>query len=273
MIDIHHGDRGPAVVAVQCLVNRALRTRAINVDGVFLDRTRAAIVDLQGRSGINPANGVVEPRTWAELARSPPVSVVNAVDIYDPEQGAAIPDSMHAAPGLIATGGMSNGVADVLSQIGAQARLVGPIALLRFFGHGRSGLMAVAAGTGRARDSAGQVIRDAQGHAVMDEYIRDRTAIAGETWDSQMAAQMGALRPAFAPFGSAELHGCHVGQGEQGRMMLSRIAQALGVPVSAGVQPQSFGPRTAARFEGPAVTVFPQAGTLQSWAARFRVSR
>jgi peptidoglycan hydrolase-like protein with peptidoglycan-binding domain len=273
MIEIRHGDRGPEVVAVQCLVNRSRPANVLNVDGVFLDRTRAAVIDLQRRSGINPPNGVVGYRTWQELARSPPVSVVNAVDIYDPAQGEAIPPSMRAAPGLIATGGLSNGVAHVLRQIGARARSSGPIALLRFFGHGRSGLMAISAGTGRARDSEGQVIRDAQGHTIMDPYVRDRTAIATETWDREMEMQMRALRSAFAPFGSAELHCCHVGQGEQGRNLLGQIAQAFGVPVSAGVQPQSFGPRTASRFEGPAVTVFPRGGTLQSWAAQFRVSR
>ena len=109
MIEIRHGDRGPEVVAVQCLVNRSRPANVLNVDGVFLERTRAAVIDLQRRSGINPPNGMVGYRTWQELARSPPVSVVNAVDIYDPAQGEAIPPSMRAAPGLIATGGLSKG--------------------------------------------------------------------------------------------------------------------------------------------------------------------
>ena len=56
-----HGDRGPAVTALQEALNRANTPMEVDVDGIFGSQTRAAVIELQRRLGIMP-DGTVNQR-------------------------------------------------------------------------------------------------------------------------------------------------------------------------------------------------------------------
>ena len=66
-------------------------------------------------------------------------------------------------------------------------------------------------------------------------------------------------------YGSIELHGCHVGFWHPGRDLLSGMAQASGVPATAGLLLQ-YGSYMANRFEGPTSTFCPNGLKLKEWS-------
>lgn len=77
------------------------------------------------------------------------------------------------------------------------------------------------------------------------------------------------LRPIFVPYGCIQFMHCSTGRGPGGRqLLLSRIADTLGVLASAAVRTQYPGEIGTFRFEGPTYTAFPGGGTLRSWCQR-----
>lgn len=62
---VREGDSGPAVKALQSLLN-AKRSSGLAVDGVFGSGTRAAVTTFQSHAGI-AADGIVGPDTWKNL--------------------------------------------------------------------------------------------------------------------------------------------------------------------------------------------------------------
>jgi peptidoglycan hydrolase-like protein with peptidoglycan-binding domain len=65
VVTVRQGDSGPAVRAVQALLNKKRRL-SLAVDGVFGSGTRSAVVAFQQHAGID-ADGVVGPVTWRNL--------------------------------------------------------------------------------------------------------------------------------------------------------------------------------------------------------------
>jgi len=283
MVDIRLDDRGPDVAALQVLINQYLRATRILVDGIYGPDTATAVEEVKRRVRISPDGAQVGAATWSALTSVTPVSVISANDIYDTRHDSLTPSELRG-PGWIATSGMSGGVGQVVDDILERRRALGPIALLRFFGHGAPGLMGVAGGTGTMRGSGGETIfRDDEGREleasqrpdshwgrpVRGDHVRDQTTISREGW-TLIQATLARLRGAFAPYGSVQLHGCRVGLGNEGRRLLTSLADTLGVPASAALGRQSFGLTTALRFEGSVRTVFPNRGDLRSWTLRLR---
>lgn len=283
MVDIRLDDRGPEVAALQVLVNRYLRATRIVVDGAYGPDTASAVDDVKRRAGITDGDARVEAATWSALTSVTPVSVISANDIYDTRHDQFTPPELRGS-GWIATSGMSGGVGQVVEDILERTRVLGPIALLRFFGHGAPGLMGVTGGTGTMRGSGGETIyRDEEGHEleasqrpdphwgqpVRGDHVRDQTTISRESY-TLIEPVLARLRGAFAPYGSVELHGCRVGLGNEGRRLLTSLADTLRVPASAALGRQSFGLNTALRFEGSVRTAFPNGGDLRSWTQQFR---
>lgn len=258
MIYVRRGDRGPMVAAIQNLINLARGGNVLTVDGSYGQLTHEAINQFQFNARL-PMSGMVTRITWDRLAASQRLSLFALNDIYDPRRDPVTPPEFRR-PGLIATGGMSGGVGQVISDVVAQVRALGRIALLRFNGHGRSGLQAVTAGCGKLRNSLGEVIPDLP--PVDHEYHQSIIAI---TNFRMIEPHLMLLRSHFAPFASIEFHGCKVGRGADGARLLQWTADATGVPVSAGTPTQSYGESTAYRFEGPVRTVYPGRATLQQW--------
>ncbi len=259
MLQIRRGDRGPMVAAVQSLINRRAAASVLDPDGVFGPLTQESVRRAQSSARLS-ASGVVDSATWNALTPGERLAIISANDIYDPAHEEYTPPELRG-PGLIRTGGMSGGVGHIIGEVVQRAGTMGRIILLRFYGHGRGGLMAVSAGTGYMRDSQGEVIPNTSrpDHAAHQSIITTSNFRAIE-------GHLRRLRPLFAPFGSIELHGCNVGQGAEGRRLLELTAQATGVPASAGIGSQYFGSRTAARFEGAVRTVYPGRQSLRQWA-------
>jgi hypothetical protein len=280
MIDVRFDDRGPFVAALQILANRWLRATRLTVDGIWGTDTRTVMGEIIRRVGAPGGGDRADGATWAALRDQTRVSIISANDIYDPRHDDFTPPELRG-PGWIATSGMSGGVGQVVRDIARRTRSLGPIALLRFYGHGAPGLMGVTGGTGTMRGSGGESIyRDASGRelerdqrphdrwgqAIRGDHVRDQTTISNETF-RLIEPQLRRLRSHFAPYGSVQLHGCRVGLGRSGRRLLRSLADTLDVPASAGRGSQSFGQTTTLRFEGSVQTEFPGGGTLRSWTA------
>lgn len=82
---LRQGDRGPAVIDLQHLLNQ--NGAKLVADGFFGAVTRAAVVAFQQRKGLL-ADGIVGPRTWTALKaiNNPPIRLVDVCKFYDPEE-------------------------------------------------------------------------------------------------------------------------------------------------------------------------------------------
>jgi hypothetical protein len=242
------------VAALQILLNRSLtRGCTIDVDGIYGRNTRQAVLDYQRRNWCG-RDGTAGPETWGALLLRSPLRVIDAVDITDPSLASGEAADLRGAGGNpMITGGMSNGVEDVINRIRSRAGGNRSILLLRFHGHGTSGIMGVA---------------DGEGHVVVL-----RSAISLDNLPT-LTPVLRRLRPLFVEFGSVELHGCQVARLRDGRTLVRRLAAIWGVPVSAGVQTQygGGGIRRTLRFEGPVFTAFPGGGNVRSWARGLRAA-
>lgn len=141
--------------------------------------------------------------------------------------------------------GMSNAIQYVVDRVIERAGRYGTISVLRFHGHGLPGEMGITGG----------MFQDQSRH--LSDLGKHRRWAAG--------AILRQLLPYFKPTGRVELHGCSVGQGPEGRRLLLLLADAFGVPVSAGVKDQydSEGPDIYL-FEGPVRTAYPDGRILKT---------
>jgi hypothetical protein len=105
------------------------------------------------------------------------------------------------------------------------------------------------------------------GHGEYSEFTN-----RGPRWLQGMAAYLSRFRNIFSDLGSAELHGCRVASGSDGRDLIMALADAWVVPVTAGLHTQYGGGTSTFRFEGPTFTAFPGNWTLKKWAESLPVS-
>ncbi len=244
---LRYGDRLPTVAAVQILVNRKMHQGTyIAVDGIYGSKTREAVRAFQRERGLAP-DGVVGEDTWRALIRDEKLVVIDSVDLTNPEDMGYNDAAIRNAGGSpIVNFGMCNGVKVAMQDIRARARM-GHVVLLRFHGHGKPGVMGV----------------------TMGKRVEMSSAF-GVTFIDSLARYLGSFRWMFSSFGSAELHGCRVGAGRDGRRLVMALARAWGVPVTAGLRAQYGGGSSTFQFEGPTFTAFPN-GNLRTWARSLSV--
>lgn len=70
METVQFGNRSPATMYLQVLLNKAGASPPLVADGIFGNKTRDATVSFQGANAIMPANGVVGAPTWSRLGAS-----------------------------------------------------------------------------------------------------------------------------------------------------------------------------------------------------------
>jgi hypothetical protein len=240
---LRRGDNLPAVGVLQKLLNRG--GAGLVVDGDFGSRTQTAVTNFQRPRGLNP-DGAVGQNTWPRVSANANLPIMDCIDIFDPSLSNLERRDIIAAGGNpILLGGMSNGVEQAVQLIVNHAP--GNVFLLRFHGHGAPGVAGFSFGQGGA------------GFGHRADVDPQNLAI--------MLPILGRLRQIFGPYGCIQFMHCSTGAGANGRNVLTRIANATGVPVSAGVQTQLGGGTSTFKFEGPTVTAIPGGGTLQSWAA------
>lgn len=252
MMFLRQGSARPVVTTLQVLLGNA------KPDGVFGPNTRALVTEYQ-KKRVPPLkiDGVVGRETWGALMAD---KRVVTVDVVDADELVDAKGHTIAKPGDTYTGqalnafkaigskpielyGQSYGVATMIQQIISRAGCHRRMVLLRIYGHGAPGSQNVSAGK-----------------AALDEHV---TSLDPQTfkWTTPLLMQ---LAPFFAPWGSMELHGCHVGQ--KGHLLLGTIARSVQVPVTAGLHSQYAGGRGQWVFNGPTATAFPYGGTLKGWS-------
>jgi hypothetical protein len=233
------GDQLPMVGVLQLLLKRT--GASLVVDGNFGPITVAAVKSLQRQHGLSQ-DGVVGEKTWTKLTIGLSLPILDAVDVWDPtfqREDASFIRKVGGSPLLI--GGACNGVQQMISDIRRSATNV---FLLRFHGHGGPGVASVSTG-----------------HGELDPKMQERSDI----WDDpQIMGMICGLRSVFGPYGCVEFIECETGRGPKGRLLLSRLASQLGVPVTAAVNDQPFGRGPTFRLYGPTVTVTPRGG-LRDW--------
>jgi peptidoglycan hydrolase-like protein with peptidoglycan-binding domain len=239
---LRSGDRLPAAGVLQKLLNRA--GARLTADGAFGPLTKAAVQNFQRARNLS-ADGVVGENTWPRVSANANLPIIDCVDVFDPDLLALeVQDIRRAGGNPIVIGGMSNGVEQAVQEILRQGRNV---FLLRFHGHG-------------ARGAAGI----STGHGSLDPGFQHRSGIALRNLDS-MRPVLARLRGVFGPYGCVQFMHCETGGGANGREMLKKIAEILGVPVTAGIHTQFGGGTKTFRFEGPTHTAVPGGGSLSSW--------
>jgi hypothetical protein len=245
MIRLRRGNRLPTVAVTQAFLNDRLPVEElIAVDGIFGPQTQGAVRQFQESQRVQKT-GEIDYALWSRLVgnRWQVIDHVDRTD-YDSEEHQILDheDLEPFGQTILEQFGMTFGGPTVLRRVVGGARH-GKVVLLRFHGHGSPGRMIVASG---------------------------RRGIAGSSFLSTNTVRfdraLRSLRPIFASFGSIELHGCRVGRGSAGRILLTRMANATGAPVTAGKSAQYGGDQSTFQFEGSTRTIAPGGQRLKQWA-------
>jgi len=217
------------------------------VDGIFGRLTEAAVMDFQRQRRLT-VDGIIDKTLWDRLFFHDKLPIVDVVDVFHEniyfQQQREIVES-GGQP--INFGGMSN----ALAQMAESLRGANGIALLRMTGHGAAGVQALSMGKGGWIEMRGK-------RPIVHYYPHKTTSLNSKNLALLPAKSLTAV---FGPYGSMELHGCHVAQGSKGHHFIRELAHLLKVPVTAGVGSQ----KSALHFAGQTFTAFPHGGTLAAW--------
>ena len=243
---LQRGDRLPTVGVMQLLLNRA--GNSLDVDGAFGRHTLDAVLAFQQQRGL-PPTGKIGPRTWSALVQDDDLPLIDLIDVFHERiYEIQAQEIVNSGGSPIYMGGMSNG----LAQMEEELRGASQILLLRIIGHGASGVQAISMGKGGWVERVGR-------RNIPHMYPHETTSLN----NSNAAAIPSSLGGIFGPWGSLELHGCHVAQGVKGQEFVQKLADILGVPVTAGTGTQ----RSGLRFLGTTFTAVPYRRTLEQWCA------
>ena len=239
------GDRLPTVGVLQVLLNRTGGN--LTVDGAFGSKTHAALVAFQRQRNM-PPDGIADDVTWRRLIFHDALPLVDVFDVFDENLYKKQFKQVQESGGEpLAMGGMSNGLAEMVQML----RSASDIYLLRITGHGCPGVQAITMGQGGWIETVGR-------QQIRHIYPHETTSLNSGNVGT---FPTGALKGIFGPFGSVELHGCHVAHGAAGHGFVRSLANKLGVPVTAGIKSQ----RSALRFQGPTFTAVPGGLPLSRW--------
>lgn len=237
---LRQGDKLPAVVVAQLLLNRT--GESLSVDGIFGSRSLTAVKKFQKDHSPLKADGVIGSNTWSRLVGSESLQIIDCVDIFDENLfKMEVRDLRNSGASPLIIGGMCNGIEQAVSDI---SRVANNLFLLRFHGHGAPGLAGASTGHG-SLGNHGSIYQNDQA---------SRTALSR-------------LRGCFGKYGCIQFMHCNTAQGAQGSQFLTMVANAVGVPASAGIRTQYAGTlRKTVRFEGPTRTFCPGSRSMKSWA-------
>ncbi len=255
-IGMRRGNKMPAVGVLQTLLNAS--GASLGVDGDFGSKTYAAVKDYQ-RSRKLGVDGVVGKNTWTRITSGFPLKIGDSIDIWEkvgskewaPEYNDIRNTGSNPFIAPPTCGGNPKDIIADLTRHYAGMNLF----LLRFHGHGNSGGQQIFGGlTGITNEYSGDVdVGEMRGGWFDHQNVRDAFRL---------------MYPNFASYGSIQLNGCRVGSGPDGWKLLTGMANAVGVPVTAGVRTQYAGGKSATFYmEGQLRTAVPGGKSLKSWCA------
>ncbi len=228
----------PAVGILQRLLVRA--GHKVGVDGDFGSGTKSALEAFQASFVLN-TSGKTDPLTWERLVAGESLPILDVVDVFDASlYRLEVRDLRVLGSEPIMIGGACNGVEQAIDMICAYTGLF----MLRFHGHGASGN----AGVSDGRGDAGQ----------------DLSSIDINDMD-HLAPILARLRGCFGPYGCIQFMHCNSAYGTKGNRLLRAVADATGVPVSAGIDTQYAGGTKTFEYEGPTKTSVPGGSSIKSW--------
>jgi Putative peptidoglycan binding domain len=229
----------PATGILQRLLVRA--GHRVTIDGEFGSGTKHALQEFQRSFGMT-ATGKTDPLTWERLVAGESLPILDVVDVFDPSlYNMEVSDLRGLGSDPIMIGGMCNGVEQAINMICAYRGLF----MLRFHGHGAPG-------------NAG--VSDGQGNLGQDYSSIDIIDMA------YLAPIVSRLRGCFGSFGCIQFMHCNSAYGTKGNRLLRAVADATGVPVSAGIDTQYAGGAKTFFFEGPTKTSIPGGSSIRSWS-------
>jgi hypothetical protein len=280
MIHLVQGDRYPMVAVVQTLLNTwNLRGNILEVDSVFGRYTRDEVTYFQQQQGIM-AIGEVRQNTWQKLTEIQRLDVRDLVDTSDSLLNQASETLINGGATPLEIGRVSNATASITSRVVSSGIQRGSLVLLRFHGHGNRGSQVIGYGTGchvfyetfrptetmpALRECAPARVHPSESEAAAVGLTSLYSGLSNRSLDvPEIVNTLRPLRDYFSPYGSIEFHGCHVGDGRDGRRFLRRISNLFGVPASGAHTTQHT--VDAIRYTGPVQTAYPNEGNLESWA-------
>lgn len=259
MLDVRMGDRGPRVVLLQVLLNRA--GAGLKVDGIFGPLTRRAVSDARLRL-LNISGPFADPDLWMALLGEHRLCGIDAFDMGEERFQAGTTIVRSAGSRVVQTGAMCNGVQAVVQGITSQTVPAGSLGVLRTWGHGNRGHW--------LSFTVGEVVETTKENPALGAAIaaERRSYVYPGNFDA-MSSVLAPVRQCFAGVGIYEHHGCSLGRIQETRRMMSRLATLWGVPVTVAVGTQLIpcGPDTALRFQGQTLTAYP-GGVEAAWIKR-----
>src|SRR4051794_20685298 len=209
MLYVRRGDIGPRVIMIQGILKTV--GQAVAIDGIFGPMTEAAVIRYKATLPGATPGGAIDLETWRVIERSSGYRIINIVDAEDPAQRQRVMSGLtRAGAEAIIMYGMSNAVAQAISEVINRAGASGVLAMVRFYSHGGPGAQGVGMGTDGG-------------------MLQHMSGVSSQHFPA-MRAEFQRLNDVLAPFGCVDMMGCSVGSGTPGRTLLHNVADAVGRP-------------------------------------------
>ena len=275
------GDRLPSVGVVQKLLN-ARNGNAVKVDGVFGRKTERAVVKFQEKT-TKWKSGIIDELTWKRLAQGRQnLKVIDCIDVLDSATGLSEARMIRRSGGKpILIPGMSGGVDKAISEIIAFAG-IGKTFLLRFHGHGNSGVASMGNGMGLSmqcttlNEKPVEGIHGSEIHSgktISPARVQKRFGNTDLYFDEVSTLPIirklfKRLAIIFGVYGCIEFMHCNVAKGIEGRKLMRNVSVVTRVPTSGSPDLQYGGGRKDTfRLEGKTYTHFPPKQNLRIWSS------
>lgn len=265
---LHQGDRLPTVGVVQRILNS--QGISIAMDGIYGRETAEAVRQFQYANGLR-VSGIIEQSTWAILAQIAQLSILDCIDAsadfttrptrlptetdaeyhevktrYEQRVASLYENEYRDITAVggdpVVMGGASDGVGGALAQL-ARRTDPNPI-LLRFHGHGSSGMAGISTG---------------------EEFFVNEGSVFDMVEVRRQRNKLEQIGDKLYPSGSVQFMHCSTGHGSRGRAILQEMANMMQVPVTAAIIDQLGGGLDTFRFEGTTYTAVPGGGSLRTW--------
>jgi hypothetical protein len=252
MLEVKFGERSVRVVALQVLLNRSpvIQPKLVT-DGAFGKLTKSAIDTFRSKVMIQSGpDGVADPAMWRFLLDRASLQVVDAIDVTDPTLLDFVVPEVSKWNDPIVIGGMSNGVAQLLTEVRARARGAKSLLMLRLHGHGSPGLIALSHGSRKVSPGIDPIVAQS---IITTALIPALTPLLKQ------------LTPLMHNLGFLEFHSCRVAFGPSGANFVRQLANTLQVPVRAASGPSDQPFKSVFTLVGPTFNGIPGGMNLEEW--------